>query len=141
MHNYYYARQQPLSPPSHSIFAILISALFEFLQLKYQGKEASPFQTHPKPTSVAIASLILYYLAYEAQLSRLSATYVPCFPGVAFFGSLFSLASILLSDSLEPVLYLVHVLFRTGVLLGCRVQMTWKWFVKRVSAQAPVLPS
>ncbi|XAR54928.1 hypothetical protein NMG60_11030266 [Bertholletia excelsa] len=144
MYNYYYARQPPLFPPSYSILALLISALFEFLQLKYQGKEASPFQTHPKSTGVAIASLILYYLAYEAQLSHLSATYA-CLvsTGVAFFGSLswVSLASILLPDSLESVLFLVHMLFWTGVSLGCRVQMIWKWLVKRVSAQAPMLPT
>ncbi|KAL7203807.1 hypothetical protein ACSBR2_016957 [Camellia fascicularis] len=61
-------------PPTsrHAVLAFLASVLLDFIELKFQGKNASSFEMHQKAIWVAIASLILYCFAYEAEL-RLSA--------------------------------------------------------------------
>ncbi|KAH7863691.1 hypothetical protein Vadar_020777 [Vaccinium darrowii] len=62
-------QQHPVPNPRHAIFAFLISSLFNFLDLKYQGNgTVSPFQTHPITMYVALLSMLLYCFAYAAEL-------------------------------------------------------------------------
>lgn len=44
----------------HSTLAFIIQVLVNLIQVKYQGKPQSPFDTHPITTSIAIFSLLLY---------------------------------------------------------------------------------
>ena len=126
---YYVLQQLNFLPNSrHAIQAFLVSALLDLLQLKYQGKSASPFETHPITMWVAIASLLLYCLAlaYDAE-QRFSSTYIPTpthgrvfHGGMALLGWLcsVSLASVLVQGSVGVVvLYLVYVMFSATELL------------------------
>ncbi|KAL7199436.1 hypothetical protein ACSBR2_021662 [Camellia fascicularis] len=66
-----YFLQQQLAPPTpcrHAIFIFLVPLLLKFLQLQCQGQVASQFETYPKAMFVAIATLILYFFAYDAEL-------------------------------------------------------------------------
>ncbi|KAH7864823.1 hypothetical protein Vadar_034282 [Vaccinium darrowii] len=66
--SYNILQQQPAPTPRHTIFAFLISTLFNFLELQYQNtSNASPFQTHPKTMWVALFSMLLYCVAYEVE--------------------------------------------------------------------------
>ncbi|KAF8031133.1 hypothetical protein BT93_D0357 [Corymbia citriodora subsp. variegata] len=40
----------------------IASILVDFIEVKYQGKLKSPFETHPVATSFAICSLLLHFL-------------------------------------------------------------------------------
>ncbi|KAH7864789.1 hypothetical protein Vadar_033851 [Vaccinium darrowii] len=62
-------QQHAVPDPRHTIFAFLISSLFNFLDLKYQGNgTVSPFQTHPITMYVALLSMLLYCFACAAEL-------------------------------------------------------------------------
>ncbi|KAG5539938.1 hypothetical protein RHGRI_020235 [Rhododendron griersonianum] len=69
-YNYVLQQTPEPTPGRHTIFAFLITALFNFLQLQYQSAgTVSPFQTHPKTMSVALFSLLLYCIAYEGDVA------------------------------------------------------------------------
>ncbi|KAL7182720.1 hypothetical protein ACSBR1_041412 [Camellia fascicularis] len=108
-----------------------------------------PFETHPKSMGIAVASLLLYCFAYDAEL-RSSATHrwqtyqFLARRGVVLFGwlAVVSLASILLPDSLGSLLYSLFVLFSSGELLSHRLQMLWKWVHQIITGRVPLmLPS
>ncbi|CAL5429631.1 unnamed protein product [Camellia sinensis] len=132
--------KQPKSTSRHAVLAFLAPTLLEFLEFQYQGKVCSPFQTHPKTMSVAIVSLLLYCLAYDAELRFSSTPHSPSQSrvvggGMVLFGSIFalSLAYVLLQDnSAGLVLFLLFVLFSVNVLLNCRIKMYWKWLWQRM---------
>ncbi|KAL7182725.1 hypothetical protein ACSBR1_041417 [Camellia fascicularis] len=94
------------------------------VQIKYQGKDISPFD-------VSIASLLLYFFSNDAQLRSSQRhrwqTYVFIIArrGMVIFGwlGLVSLASILLPDSLGPAVYFLYILFSAGELLGHRLSL------------------
>ncbi|KAL7182724.1 hypothetical protein ACSBR1_041416 [Camellia fascicularis] len=143
---YYFSQQQEqLNNLSscHAVLAFIVPVLLNFLQLKYQKLEISPFETHPKSMSVAIASLLMYCLAYDAELrfsaSQRTQTYAR--RGVVVFGwfGLVSLASILLPDSVGPLLYSLYVLFSSGELLSRRLQMLWKWVHRIIMGRVPLM--
>ncbi|CAI9095633.1 OLC1v1031622C1 [Oldenlandia corymbosa var. corymbosa] len=73
---YFFQRDQQINLPGpdllpHAAFAFAIFLILGFLQLKYQGKEKSPFESHPTAMSVAVISLLLYCFAngIEQRLS------------------------------------------------------------------------
>ncbi|GFZ02093.1 hypothetical protein Acr_15g0007020 [Actinidia rufa] len=90
----------PISP--NTFLALFVSVTLNFLELKYQGKDFSPFQTHPKMMRVATVSLLLYCFAYDFEKRLCSPAYVHIVrSGRAVFGLLLSvsLASVLFQDS------------------------------------------
>jgi hypothetical protein len=133
--------QQGLTSPSsrHAILVFIVPILINLIEVKFEGKHYSPFETHPKTIMVAIVSLLLYCLAYGAELgfSPQSPTSkvarVLCSSFMTFFGSLSlaSLASILLPDCLQFVLYIVHLLISMGELHGI-IQKLCKWIHQRI---------
>lgn len=75
-----YLLQGRLSPNScHAVLAFILPLLVAFLALKYVGKVVTPFETHPKTMQFAIGSLLVYCLAYGAQLSVQSSIYLNAF--------------------------------------------------------------
>ncbi|CAL5355537.1 unnamed protein product [Camellia sinensis] len=67
---FYLSHHHRRPPPTsrHAVLAFLAPVLLDFIELKFQGKNVSSFETHQKAIWVAIASLILYCFAYEAKL-------------------------------------------------------------------------
>ncbi|KAL7184721.1 hypothetical protein ACSBR2_026797 [Camellia fascicularis] len=64
-HSYYYLSQRQSTSSSASwriVLAFMVPVFLTFLQIKYQGKNISPFDTYPKSLGVSIASLLLYCL-------------------------------------------------------------------------------
>uniref|UniRef100_A0A5B7CCL4 Uncharacterized protein n=1 Tax=Davidia involucrata TaxID=16924 RepID=A0A5B7CCL4_DAVIN len=120
----YFSQEQSASNSCHTIFAFILQLLLKFIELKYQGKDNSPFDTHPKTMSVAITSLLMYCLAFDAELrvSSIQPTF-PCGRAVHHSMVLFkslsvaSLASILFPDRARPVLYVLYILLSAGELL------------------------
>ncbi|KAH7863741.1 hypothetical protein Vadar_021421 [Vaccinium darrowii] len=125
-------RPKPKPTPRHNVFAFLIPALFNFLDLEYQGNGiVSPFQTHPKTMCVALVCLLSYYTAYEAekeprftQLGRL---------GMRLFGSILavSLASVLCQNSVSCVVCFLYVLFSNREMLSAGIDFFWNWIQQK----------
>ncbi|KAI8546616.1 hypothetical protein RHMOL_Rhmol07G0132900 [Rhododendron molle] len=98
---------QPPPPPSlescPTVLAFIVPVLLGLLQIKYQGNQISPFETHPISMVISVASLLLYCLGYYAK-SRWPTYALVVSHGVVVFGSLsvVSLASILFPYSFGP---------------------------------------
>ncbi|KAL3499631.1 hypothetical protein ACH5RR_038724 [Cinchona calisaya] len=115
-----------------AIFAFIVGVLLSFLRVKYQGKDHSPFETHPKTIFVAILSLFVYCLSYDAKLklapSNISANYAYFLDiNMAFFGPLLlaSLSSILCPESLCPLIVFLSIFFSLCQLWQSHVKKIW----------------
>lgn len=137
----YHYHHHPTSSSRHSILTFTAAALVDFLQLKYQGKNESPFETHPRTMFLAIASLLLYCLAYDAK-SRFTSyvNFCICQSLMAFFGplSLASLFSVLLPQLLCPVLFSLSLLFSLSEMPFSKIINLRKWM--REAFWAEILP-
>ncbi|KAL3499654.1 hypothetical protein ACH5RR_038747 [Cinchona calisaya] len=125
---------------SQAIFVLIVTVLLNFLQLKYQGKDQSPFETHPKIALLAVVSLILYCILCNAKL-RISGNhpnYIHCLVknSMVFFGflSLASLSSVLFPEPFCPFLFslsilfsLLSILFSLCQLLQSHIRKSWEW--------------
>ncbi|KAL3497532.1 hypothetical protein ACH5RR_040264 [Cinchona calisaya] len=131
--NYHFPQniQDIIAASRQAVFAFLVSALLNFLQIKYQGKAESPFETHPKAMFVAILTLLLYCLSYDAKL-RFSTTHQNVsFVNIsmAIFGplSVAALSSVLFTEFLGPqVPFSVAILYSFYQLLRSEIEATWK---------------
>ncbi|KAG5539913.1 hypothetical protein RHGRI_020212 [Rhododendron griersonianum] len=129
---------QPPPPPSlescHTVLAFIVPVLLNLLQIKYQGNQLSPLDTHPISMVISVASLLLYCLGYHAK-SRWPTYALVVSRGMVVLGSLsvVSLASILFPDSFGPVLlYTLFVLFSAAELL-----MLFKWVHRKIMGMLP----
>ena len=109
----HFQHAQLMPNSSHAILFTLISpVVLNLLELWYQGKAVTPFDTHPKTMSFGIACFLAYCLAYGFELncfvSWLSPTHAPTLrSSMVVFGSLSSVSflSILFPDSVQPILF------------------------------------
>ncbi|XAR54925.1 hypothetical protein NMG60_11030260 [Bertholletia excelsa] len=123
--------QEHTSASFHVVLSFVLPILLGFLELKYQGKDTSPFETHPKSMAFAIASSLLYCFAYYLELrsSFVDQKFRACEGlvqgGMVLSGSLLvvSLASILLPGPLGPLLYSFYALLWTSCFVNFQVQM------------------
>lgn len=116
-YNSYFFQSQEIANSLHSIFSLLTSLLLNFLILKYQNHDNTPFETHPKSIYCAITSFLAYSMLHDIEkrfspqrrriMTRNRAYVVVHGYAMLLFGSLCvaSLVSILLPDSASPVLY------------------------------------
>ncbi|KAL3497527.1 hypothetical protein ACH5RR_040259 [Cinchona calisaya] len=119
----------------HAIFAFLVTLLLNFLQVKYQGKAESPFETHPKTMLVAIVTLFIYCLSYDTKLRftnhNTSSAYISFVNiSMAIFGplSLAAISSILFPEFPGPqVLFSVALLYLLCQLSRSKIEGIWKW--------------
>ncbi|KAL3497534.1 hypothetical protein ACH5RR_040266 [Cinchona calisaya] len=127
---------------SQAILAFIATVLLNFLQIKFQAKDQSPFETHPKTIFVAISSLLLYCLSFDAYLTlpilfppdnnnnRLRRFY-GCLvhTGMAFFGplSLACISSPLFPESIAPLLFSLSIFYSFCQLLGFSSQVKSLW--------------
>ncbi|KAL7182235.1 hypothetical protein ACSBR1_041025 [Camellia fascicularis] len=127
--------RRPLPTSRHAVLAFLAPVLLDFIELKFQGKNVSSFETHQRAIWVAIASLILYCFAYEAKL-RLPAYSRIIRRGMVVFGSVssVSLTSILFPGNGRHVFYLLYALFLASesAVIRRRFQMVWNWVYQRI---------
>lgn len=118
-----------------AIFAFIIGVLLNFLQVKYQGKDESPFETHPTTMFVAIASLLVYCLSYDAKL-RISAGYnyfLRIIMALSAPLSLASILSVLFPKSLYPSLFTLSIMFSVSQLPApFQIRTIWSWLMKAV---------
>ncbi|GMP95097.1 hypothetical protein CsSME_00044273 [Camellia sinensis var. sinensis] len=134
---FYLSHHHRRPPPTsrHAVLAFLAPVLLDFIELKFQGKNVSSFETHQKAIWVAIASLILYCFAYEAKL-RLPAYSRVIRRGMVLLGSVssVSLTSILFSGNGRHVFYLLYALFLASesAVIRHRFQMVWNWVYQRI---------
>ncbi|KAL7212864.1 hypothetical protein ACSBR2_015540 [Camellia fascicularis] len=126
--SHHHLRPSPTS--RHAILAFLTPVLLDFIELKFQGKNVSSFKTHQKAIWVAIASLILYCFAYEAELRLLGYSRVIS-RGMVVLGSVssVSLTSILFLGNGRHVFYQLYALFleSESAVIRHRFQMVWNW--------------
>ncbi|KAB1203420.1 hypothetical protein CJ030_MR8G000578 [Morella rubra] len=128
------------NPLRHAILVFIIPILINFIELKFEGKPYSPFETHPITTMVAVTSLLVYCLAYGADLtfspgqrpSSRCALVLRSLIGLFGSLSLASLASILFPASLQSVPYIVYISLWIGdhELRGM-IQKLGKWIRQR----------
>ncbi|KAH7863102.1 hypothetical protein Vadar_013371 [Vaccinium darrowii] len=134
-----------------SAFLYRYRVLVNFLQLQYQGKDFSPFETHPKTMGFAVASLFLYCLTHDAGLSLTSSHLKPAYyarvvhGGMALSGSLLavSLASIIFHGPVWLPLYFLYIMFSSKQMMRYRLDMLWSWLRKKLMAgfhSGPHLP-
>ncbi|KAL7212859.1 hypothetical protein ACSBR2_015535 [Camellia fascicularis] len=130
--SHYHFRPPPTS--RHAVVAFLAPMLLDLIELKFQEKNVSSFETHQKAFWVAIASLILYCFAYEAELRLLAYSRVICH-GMVVLGSVssVSLTSILFPSIGRHVFYLLYALFLASesAVIHYRFQMVWTWVYQR----------
>ena len=122
--NLFQADQSPAPFFPHAAFAFTILAILGLLQVKYQGKDKTPFDSHPKTISLAILSLLIYGFAYGIQLGLPSARYNRIVGDMVHFcmflaGSLSIAATVsfLFPDSVRPLLFVVYFITSAVVLL------------------------
>lgn len=107
-----------------TIFSFVLPILLNFLVLKYQNQDKSPFQTRPKTVLLGILSLILYCFCYDylqrirmhGRPAVLAHVFHHC---VLFFGylAMATLASLLLPDSASPAFYAFYITLSVSDLL------------------------
>ncbi|KAH7863746.1 hypothetical protein Vadar_021474 [Vaccinium darrowii] len=131
--SYTILQPRPVPTSQHTIFAFLISALLNFLELQYQNTSTvSPFQTHPKTMWVALLSLFLYCIAHDVEPRFIQVGR----GGMGLFGSILcvSLASVLFHNSVSLALYFLYVLFSNREMLCCGVEVFWRWIHQQTVA-------
>ncbi|KAL3532452.1 hypothetical protein ACH5RR_005973 [Cinchona calisaya] len=111
----------------HAAFAFTIIVILSFLQVKYQGKDKTPFESHPRTIAVASTSLLIYCLAYgiEQRLSSNRLYQIPrsvtnairCCMLLAGSLSLAATSSFLFPDSVRPLLFVIYIIGSSGELL------------------------
>ena len=121
---YYFFEAEDTATSLHTVISFAISVLLNFLLLKYQGKNESPFDTNPKTVSFGVSCLLLYCFTNECAqrissgrgLGRFACAIHRC---VLLFGclSVASLASLLYSDSATPAIFVLCSMIAVGDLL------------------------
>jgi len=138
--NYFQQNQFTTANSFHYIFAFIVPALLIFLELMYQGKDCTPFDTNPVTMWTSLSCLLAYCLTYwvgEMTYVRLFwsqryVTAVRC--SIVLFGLLSSasLASIFFPDIIKPFLYVLCILISMGELLYAPFGTLWKWIQVRL---------
>lgn len=133
-----YLSQQPLeSKCIHVIFVFIVPLLAQLLEVKYEGKAASPFETHPKTMLFFILCLLAYCVVYGIELRFSSASQSSIYAhAMVLFGSLSlaSIASIFFPDSVRWVLYLVYIMLCMGQILYTLVLVLYKWLHQTIGS-------
>ena len=126
---------EQLMPNSfHAIFAFINPVVLNLLELRYQGKPITPFDTHPITMMVGISCLLAYCLAYGFELkchvSQLSPTHRSTLRrSMVLFGSLslVSFVSVLFPGSVQLILFNLYVLLLImGLLLHAQVKIFFR---------------
>ncbi|KAL3741765.1 hypothetical protein ACJRO7_017265 [Eucalyptus globulus] len=89
----------------------IISILVNIIQVDYQGKSISPFETHPVATRIAICSLLLhFFFGHVANRAPLSSGRAPSCDGAVhlLFHFIGVFARVVATPRLLPLRPMVH---------------------------------
>lgn len=137
--NFFQGGEQQIVPASifpHAALAFTVFVILGFLQVKYQGKDKSPFESHPITISVGVVSILMYCFAFGVQqiLSSGRANGMPkCASDTIRWcmlvtGSLSvaATASFLFPDSVRPLLFALYFV----VVAGERLYWVYQRFLR-----------
>ena len=119
----------------HAIFASTIAVLLCFIQMKYENKNFTPFDTHPKTMNVSIFSLLLYCISSMAEATLNRAIFVlVCGHNSDVLAALLValLASIILPVPLRLLGYIVFMYIMVRVFLAL-LPIGWlkQWVIEK----------
>ncbi|KAL3499638.1 hypothetical protein ACH5RR_038731 [Cinchona calisaya] len=122
-----------------AIFAFIVPVSLSFLQIKYQGKDESPFETHPQTVVFSISSLLISCVSFDVR-SRISTNlrsssnyYYYFFHSITvIFGllCLTSIVSILVPEPVCPVLFALTMLLAICEIPLSQMIRMWKWLLE-----------
>ncbi|XAR63207.1 hypothetical protein NMG60_11023065 [Bertholletia excelsa] len=130
-------RRSTSSSTRHVVLAFLVSSLIGLLQLKYQNKSITHFDTHPMAT--CLTSLCAYCLANEAEAiaQKRRAKHHSRIPGqlALVLGALSSvlLASVFMSSVVARLFCVVWVVLLLAVLGIHLIQSIYQWLYQRTA--------
>ncbi|CAI9095688.1 OLC1v1031684C1, partial [Oldenlandia corymbosa var. corymbosa] len=108
-------------------FAFVLTVLVNLVQIKYQGQTDSPFEIHPKTMFLFIVALLLYYCIPSSPHAPKHATSDIYFDEFGAMSKvicaslcLASLLSLLLPESLSPLVFSLSIVFSLGQILFSR---------------------
>lgn len=120
----------------HAILAFMVSMLLGFVEVKYQGKPTSPFDTRPLATSLVVFCLVFYCsLALVAHLGLAPARCARALPILMMLAaslSVASLASLLLPGRFHSFPYFLLFALLSGVLLRRLARHLYMWVQNRI---------
>lgn len=120
----------------HAVLAFIVPVLVNFIEVKYQGKPKSPFDTHSFTTSVAIFCLLFYCsLALVAHLSLTPACCARAFHILMMLAaslSVASLGSLLFQGPFHSFPYMLLFLALLVVLLYGLAKKLYAWVQHKI---------
>ncbi|KAG5538644.1 hypothetical protein RHGRI_019265 [Rhododendron griersonianum] len=130
------------STTCHVVYAFLVTTLIGLLQVKYQNKNVSPFETHPSTIQTFVMTMCSYSLAtvgksitkkYDANCSKIFG-HVSTISGAL---SSVSLAVIFLKTSLSSLIMFIIWAILFATMARYLYQKIYQWFYQ-MSANAVV---
>lgn len=122
--------------PTTRFSPFIVPVLLNFIEVKYQGKPESPFDTHSFTTSVAIFCLLFYSsLALVAHLSFAPACCARAFHILMMLAALLlvaSLATLLFQGPIRPFPYLLFSVLLSIVLLHGLARKLYVWVQNKI---------
>ena len=126
------------SAPCHEVFIFLITSLIGLIQVDYQSKSLSPFDTHPISmwTSFAAINIFSMGLAIKMELQTRSPSYSKILSQVIYISGVLSSAS--LASTLFPGLFIILVILAI-MLIYILYKLMYKWIVRANSQVCKIL--
>ncbi|KAH7864845.1 hypothetical protein Vadar_034545 [Vaccinium darrowii] len=126
------------STTCHVVYGFFITTLIGILQLKYQNKKVSPFETHLTPIRTFVATMCIYSLAMVGKIiaKKYSAKCYEIFSHVSILSgalSSVSLATIFLPPSLSSlIMFIIWAIFFAIVALYL-FHTLYKWLYQKIA--------
>lgn len=137
-----FPQEQPAATNLQTVLAFIMSSILSLTELKYQGKEISPFDKHPVLMSVSVACLLTYWLAYVIEFARFinfsSLTKVQAIHCVMILlGSLSvgSSASIIFLDSVQLSFFFLYTLLTLCALFHSQLKLPYRMIPQMILAK------
>ncbi|KAF8015370.1 hypothetical protein BT93_H1007 [Corymbia citriodora subsp. variegata] len=131
-------RGSPAFIALHTILVFLVTALLNLVQIKFQGKPASPFDTHPFDTFLALFCLLFYgAFALVTVLSLVPAFYALAFHVLMMLTGLLlvaSLAALLIPGPFHCFPYLLYFMLLSVVLLYMLARTLLMWVQQKLES-------
>ena len=126
------------SAPCHEVFIFLITSLIGLIQVDYQSKSLSPFDTHPISmwTSFAAINIFSMGLATKMELQTRSPSDSKILSQVIYISGVLSSAS--LASTLFPGLFIILVILAI-MLIYILYKLMYKWIVRANSQVCKIL--
>ncbi|KAJ6741646.1 PROTEIN putative-RELATED [Salix viminalis] len=133
--NYVQQDQQTTPNSTHAIFTFIMPVLLCFLQLMYQGKDYSPFDTHPITMWIALTCVLAYCVIYGVEKSctklfsvsslRLRSSWWrdAVWFAISSFFSLYTISRLYAANPISSV----HLVFIMGITIQPQFGKPWRW--------------